>query len=892
MEDELRHSKNELVLNSQQIQKFMEDGTKTTNEYIIKYEQAQELIGYLQDEITVKENLILNKDEVYQRVLDDLQEARKNIGVLQIEKLEIDSKKDNLQDDLNRVKEEKTQLEERLIELDSAKYKIKKQNALIDELNTKFYGLSIDELGSEINSSLFKLVLTLRHEHLSKIIENSMNLNSLLEQENRHDLVKKLSQFKDIIGKENEDIKENDKEDVKVDKVAKTKPKVESKGKVSRTGGGFALAPDSDDDKKKEQATKDAQPKPEDKNLAKDEKNAKEQKNDKDVKVEKKIDPKTLKNKKKEELSKEEWTAKVKNAQLTNPKLRKLLIVSKVKVKDKDGKWNDKNEVTDLDALIQKTTKDDPESLFAKIFKEQSKKLEEEKRVKEQQEKHAKEESKLNQEIDKLSQENNELKERTNAYSVLLASTVSDILNYVSDTKDGIQKIESNYTGFFSLKDKELGEKIMEDDKSHDKKDDIQYTVKSQKRQIADLNDQLNHMKIMHEEVEGDLEKYIKKDKVNKTKHSHLRLENDDLREEYESRLDQYKHALYEKDEEMGGYKESARVVEKQLRDALTKSSGSNYELESTKRKLEEAKHHQDMLTKKIREYEEVVRLLNKNIKKNSNQSTESNITGKHKEKEIGKYRMRFKVLEDELHNREKIILSLKSKVAKISKDFSNKEGEVNKMITRKYNDSDVLQMDKKNREFNSQIEVLKEMIVGLKTQLKAKDMDTYRLQAKTISLQAQIDTMRVHERQLQSYANMGNKSVNYSPAISKNKLKSPAVEARTTQPKTVSNYKGSDYKKESRGSMRSSATKPKTLVKADTKVQKKTKEEETTDLMAEIMQYKSKNAVGSVQSSKPNILISAKKSSVADDNDVESVKKSSRRMSIDDDDSIGANDS
>ena len=80
--------------------------------------------------------------------------------------------------------------------------------------------------------------------------------------------------------------------------------------------------------------------------------------------------------------------------------------------------------------------------------------------------------------------------------------------------------------------------------------------------------------------------------------------------------------------------------------------------------------------------------------------------------------------------------------------------------------------------------------------------------------------------------------------------------------------------------------------MKADTKVQKKTKEEETTDLMAEIMQYKSKNAVGSVQSSKPNILISAKKSSVADDNDVESVKKSSRRMSIDDDDSIGANDS
>jgi chromosome segregation ATPase len=176
MEDDLRHAKNELVLNSQQIEKFMEDGTKTIDEYIFKYETAEEKIGQLKDEVSVKENLLKNKDEVYRRVLDDMQEARKNISILQMEKLKLDDNNAQLDLKIMELKDEKTTLEIRLIEIDSTTDKIKKQAMLVDEFNAKFYGMSIDELGNEINRSMFELMLNIRKDHLHKIIQNGKDL--------------------------------------------------------------------------------------------------------------------------------------------------------------------------------------------------------------------------------------------------------------------------------------------------------------------------------------------------------------------------------------------------------------------------------------------------------------------------------------------------------------------------------------------------------------------------------------------------------------------------------------------------------------------------------------------------------------------------------------------
>lgn len=70
---------------------------------------------------------------------------------------------------------------------------------------------------------------------------------------------------------------------------------------------------------------------------------------------------------------------------------------------------------------------------------------------------------------------------------------------------------------------------------------------------------------------------------------------------------------------------------------------------------------------------------------------------------------------------------------------------------------------DKRSKDFVVQIEVLQEMINGLKAQLKAKYMDGYRQETKILSLQSQIDTLRVREKQLERELGVDN-NVKYTP--------------------------------------------------------------------------------------------------------------------------------
>ena len=86
-----------------------------------------------------------------------------------MEKLQQDTRNNQLQADLDRTKDEKNDLEDRIMNLESVQNKIEKQNELVEELNTQFYGLSIDELGQEINQSMFNMVLDLRSSHLKHI---------------------------------------------------------------------------------------------------------------------------------------------------------------------------------------------------------------------------------------------------------------------------------------------------------------------------------------------------------------------------------------------------------------------------------------------------------------------------------------------------------------------------------------------------------------------------------------------------------------------------------------------------------------------------------------------------------------------------------------------------
>ena len=72
--------------------------------------------------------------------------------------MELSSKIDTLTEELNQVKAEKVNLNNRVIELESTEDKIKRQNLLIDELNSEFYGLNVHQLAKKINRRLFESI--------------------------------------------------------------------------------------------------------------------------------------------------------------------------------------------------------------------------------------------------------------------------------------------------------------------------------------------------------------------------------------------------------------------------------------------------------------------------------------------------------------------------------------------------------------------------------------------------------------------------------------------------------------------------------------------------------------------------------------------------------------
>ena len=305
LENDLRHAKSELVLNSERIQKFMEEGSKTIDEYRENFAQSQQEVLDIKQEVSSKEALLKNKDDVYRRILDDLQEARRRIGILQMEKLQQDTRTNQLQADLDRTNDEKNDLEDRILNLESVHNKIDKQNELVKELNTQFYGLSIDELGQEINQSMFDMILDLKSNHLKHIIDGTLDLKYALKEDGKYDLAAQLEEIQNLKEEseyESEDEGEegeNDKtEEKKVENPHKSLPKpVKDQNKLKRVGGGFQL--ETDDKMQKEDRLKDQ-----------------------------------IKKKKEEE-----WKKYVENAKKNNEILKMLMNLSNEKVKDKDGKW-------------------------------------------------------------------------------------------------------------------------------------------------------------------------------------------------------------------------------------------------------------------------------------------------------------------------------------------------------------------------------------------------------------------------------------------------------------------------------------------------------------------------------------------------------------------------
>jgi hypothetical protein len=549
---------------------------------------------------------------------------------------------------------------------------------------------------------------------------------------------------------------------------------------------------------------------------------------------------------KKEEtkLSEKEWKDKVAKAKINNPVLKMLMNISQFKEKGKDGKWKDKVNFSVLIARGLKKTKD-PNSFLGKIFKVFKSKPK------------PKDEAPKSKPIDEaMIKENEKLHDRMDTYSKLLTTSVEEILQYVTSAKDGIEKIEDSFSGFFSLKDKKLTREILDNKDNDTKNQDPVTQLSHKKREINELKNEMNIYKIQISDLTSDLEKVSKKEKMFKTKLALSNNDFDEMKGDYELRISEFKHALYNKDEETTNLKENIKNLEKETRDSSTKNTGHAYEIEATRKKLTEAKHHQDMLTKKIREYEDVVRVINKNLKKNTSQNTESSMNSKHRENQIEKSKIRFRILEDELHKREELNLTCKATIQKLNKDIEYRDDQMIQMKTRRVDQYDTSVIDKKYKQYDSQVEVLKEMIVGLKAQIKAKEMDGYRQETKIISLQSQVDALREQEDRMHSMASRAHPTgLDYTPSKLNKKINISAAVNSSREGKR---------------------TKP--LIKSTPKVTKDPKKDKYS-VMDEIMKTPSKNNAlanksANKQSSKPNILVK-RKSVMDDESDVDKKNES-----------------
>ena len=95
-----------------------------------------------------------------------------------------------------------------------------------------------------------------------------------------------------------------------------------------------------------------------------------------------------------------------------------------------------------------------------------------------------------------------------------------------------------------------------------------------------------------------------------------------------------------------------------------------------------------------------------------------------------------MEVLEEELYKKEQTLIqrssaSQQTTLAKLTRELADKDAEIERMNTVLENKGDVENLESTNRFQESNIQVLKDMIDGLKSQLKSKDHDIERLKTR-----------------------------------------------------------------------------------------------------------------------------------------------------------------
>lgn len=151
-------------------------------------------------------------------------------------------------------------------------------------------------------------------------------------------------------------------------------------------------------------------------------------------------------------------------------------------------------------------------------------------------------------------------------------------------------------------------------------------------------------------------------------------------------------------------------------------------------------------MTKKLREYDTIVRDLNQQLKKSNMAKEENRSSKENREGQLSKYKHQVKAYEEELYQKQQKVIEANAKIAKMQKKVNSKDGDLNRMQETLNGQTDTSEQYSKMRDQSSNIEVLEDMITGLKSQLKQKDLDQYRLKSKIVALQAEMESNNLEQ--------------------------------------------------------------------------------------------------------------------------------------------------
>lgn len=255
----------------------------------------------------------------------------------------------------------------------------------------------------------------------------------------------------------------------------------------------------------------------------------------------------------------ERFARKKQHAHKNNDLLKRLMNVSNLKTKRKDGKWRNKISLMDLyekaKKFKQKSAKGKWQNLNLKLYTDKEKELNAEVRS-------------MMRKLETLEDRNDILEEKHKRYEDLFADVTISILNYVTKVHNDIQEVSDDYKGIITFDDDEMLNKIKEKQEQREqglKEETDKDVIKRLKKENMDLLRDLSRQKLMHQEIEVENHKFERKEKVLRDNINELKISFEEMQHRFEARIAEYKAQVHLKDERITQLNEQARFQRRMI---------------------------------------------------------------------------------------------------------------------------------------------------------------------------------------------------------------------------------------------------------------------------------------------------------------------------------------